>query len=405
MAAYKQGAQVLVLGVAVFVSMLGMGNIVPFLPLYARDLGASALLLGLIFSSFSASRALVAPYIGLASDRLGRKRFLVLGLAGYGVLGVALIWAASPWEIIANRVLQGVFAAMILPVGMAMVADLTPVGFEGRMFGAFNTYLLLGFGVGPLMGGVIYGLWGVETNFLVMGGLSLASMLLVAGLVREPPAQDRARPQESWRQQVRYLADPGMRGVFFSRMGSAMSMGIYLAFLPVLAAEQGVGSLELGMLLGFNVLVMTALQPLAGRWADSFSRLGLTFWGQILAALAKALMPWGGGFWGLLALNLLEGVGAGLTLPPLTALAVEQGRRLGAGHGSVMGLFTLALSLGVFAGPLLGGWLSDLKGSGLNFAAAGLMGLAGAAALAICPRGASPAAPAAERGAESLPIP
>jgi MFS family permease len=131
---------------------------------------------------------------------------------------------------------------------------------------------------------------------------------------------------------------------------------------------------------------MTALQPWAGRLADARSRLALTAWGQILAALAKGLMPLCGGFWGLLALNLLEGVGAGLALPALTALIVEHGRRLEAGHGAVMGLFTLALSLGVFLGPLVGGHLADVTAGKIGvdaaFYASAVMAVLGVAALA-----------------------
>jgi MFS family permease len=376
--------QLVVLGAACFVSMLGMGNIVPFLPIYARDLGASSLVLGLIFSSLSASRALAAPYVGLLSDRLGRKRFLLLGLLGYGVLGIQLIWAATPWEVVGNRTLQGVFAAMILPISMAMVADLAPAGKEGRVFGTFNTWFLLGFGAGPLLGGAVYGAFGVAANFLIMGLLSLAAMLMVAWLLREPPASSRLAREATWRQQMALLADHGMLGIFLSRMGSAMAMGIYLAFLPLLSFHRGVSSWQLGMLLGFNVLAMTILQPLAGRLADRTSRLALTGWGQVLAGLTKGLMPLCGGFWGLLLLNLLEGVGAGLALPALTAMTVAHGRRLEAGHGTVMGLFTLALSLGVFLGPLIGGELADLMGAGgtdLSFYASGVMALLGAAAL------------------------
>jgi MFS family permease len=374
----------MVLGIICFVSMLGMGNIVPFLPLYARDMGASSLLLGLIFSSFSASRACVAPAIGLLSDRMGRKRFLLLGLLGYGVLGILLIWASTPWELVGNRVLQGVFAAMILPISMAMVADLTPEGKEGKVFGAFNTWFLLGFGVGPLLGGALYDALGMAANFLVMGLMSLASMALVAWLLRDPPPSARAAREASWKEQLGLLADPGMLGVFLSRMGSAMAMGIYLAFLPVLTTQRGLTNLELGMQLGFNVLVMTALQPLAGRWADAHSRLALSIWGQVLAALAKAFMPLCDGFWGLLWFNVLEGAGSGLALPALTALTVQHGRRLEAGHGTVMGLFTLAMSLGVFLGPLLGGELADLVGAAgtdMSFYASAGVALLGAAAL------------------------
>lgn len=95
--------QQLTLRLAVFVSMLGVGIIVPILPVYAQGLGASATMVGLlVFSSFSLLRAIVVPYIGPLSDRLGRKRFLELGLMGYAVLSVVLVWTTTPWGLVVN---------------------------------------------------------------------------------------------------------------------------------------------------------------------------------------------------------------------------------------------------------------------------------------------------------------
>jgi MFS family permease len=71
-----------VLGLAIFVSMLGVGMVVPFLPIYASEMGATGVMLGVIFSAFSAARSLLMPYVGILSDRYGRKPFIVLGLGG-----------------------------------------------------------------------------------------------------------------------------------------------------------------------------------------------------------------------------------------------------------------------------------------------------------------------------------
>jgi MFS family permease len=358
--------------------MLGLGNVAPFLPIMARDMGASGLILGLIFSSFSAARALVAPWVGSLSDRWGRKPFLLVGMGGTAVVGLLLIWAHTPWEIVANRTLQGAFAAMVLPVAMALVADLSPIGGEGKSFGSFNTFFLLGFGVGPLLGGALFDAFGLAANFLAMAGLCLASLVVVARQVKEPPLAQRHHEGDGWRLQTVLLKDRPTLGLFLSRVGGAMAMGCYIAFLPVLATEKSLSNFQVGLLLAVNVLVMTALQGPAGRLADRRSRLALAVWGQVLSSLAKVIMPLCPEFWSLLALNVAEGVGAGLALPALTALVVEYGRRMGAGMGAAMGLFALAMSLGVFAGPLLGGWLIDLAGIDSSFYMAGLVSLAGA---------------------------
>jgi MFS family permease len=316
--------------------------------------------------------------VGSLSDRWGRKPFLLAGMGGTAVVGLMLIWAHTPWEIVANRTLQGAFAAMVLPVAMALVADLSPTGGEGKSFGSFNTFFLLGFGVGPLLGGALFDAFGLVANFLAMAGLCLASLAVVARKVQEPPPAQRRREGDGWRFQAALLRDRPTLGLFFARVGGSMAMGCYIAFLPVLATDRGLSNFQVGLLLAINVLVMTALQGPAGRLADRRSRLALAVWGQAASALSKVLMPLCPGFWSLLALNVAEGIGAGLALPALTALVVEYGRRMGAGMGAAMGLFALAMSLGVFFGPLLGGWLIDLAGIDASFYLAGLVALLGA---------------------------
>lgn len=267
--------QQLTLGLAVFVSMLGVGIIVPILPVYAQGLGASATMVGLIFSSFSLSRAIVVPYIGPLSDRLGRKRFLELGLLGYAVLSVVLVWTTTPWGLVVNRAFQGVFAALILPVAMAMVADMSVKGQEGATFGPFNTWLLLGFGVGPWVGGAVYDYLGVTVNFLLMALTSLASLAMVFWQVRDKPGTGRGGQAQGWGEQWALIRDLPLRAVFLCRASQALGMGIFVAFLPVLAQGKGVSQTRGGLLLFVNVLAMAVLQGPAGRLADRWPRLPL----------------------------------------------------------------------------------------------------------------------------------
>ncbi|HDH97186.1 MAG TPA: MFS transporter, partial [Proteobacteria bacterium] len=63
--------------------MMGVGIIVPLLPLYAKKLGATAFEIGMIFSGFSIARMVFMPIVGRLSDRYGRKPFLSVGLALY----------------------------------------------------------------------------------------------------------------------------------------------------------------------------------------------------------------------------------------------------------------------------------------------------------------------------------
>lgn len=386
-----------VLQLSIFSSMLGVGIIVPFLPVYAQGMGASATVMGLIFSSFSLMRTVTMPYIGMLSDRRGRKLFIVIGLAGYTLLALLLTQADSPWQLVANRCLQGVFAGMVIPVAMALVADISPIGREGTNFGSFNTSLLLGFGLGPFIGGAVYDLWGMDANFYLMAGLSLVSLCLVALLVRDPDIPHASPQASSWSRQLALLKDVGLRSVLAARVGQAMGMGCFIAFLPVLGVNRGLSNFEVGALLGVNVLIMTAVQYPAGRLADRFSRTGLAMGGLVASGVCKTLFPAAGGLAGFMFLAGAEGLAAGLALPALTAITVDHGRRLEAGMGMVMGLYNIAMSVGFILGTVLGGALADYWRLPAAFWLGGVMAAVGSGFLFFPRRAASGAPPAWKR--------
>ncbi|MCF8033809.1 MAG: MFS transporter [Desulfarculaceae bacterium] len=349
-----------ILGMAVFVAMCGVGIIVPFLPIYARDLGASGFMLGIIFSSFSLSRALVVPWVGGFSDRWGRKPFIIAGMAGYGVTSLLFMLANSSEALVFTRLLQGVFAAMVLPIAMALVADITPTGVEGRSFGMFNTFFLMGFGVGPVIGGAIYELAGLNANFLLMFGLGIAAAITVALTVREPAAELRSGGKRGFREMLLLTRDRGFLAILLARAGAAAGMSCFIAFMPLVATGHGLSTLGVGLCLTANVLVMTLLQRPFGWLADRLPRLPLSVIGLAMSGAMKILIPWGTDLASLMLLSMAEGIFAGLALPALTALAISQGKSLGTGMGLVTGSFTMALSVGVFLGPVSGGLAVDL---------------------------------------------
>jgi MFS family permease len=367
----NSNAQMLALNGAIFVSMLGFGIITPILPIYARDLGASALALGLLFGAFSFSRALVVPWIGILSDRYGRKPFLLTGLMGIALFSLLMITAASPLDLGLNRLGQGVFSAMLMPIATAMVADIAPPGFEGRAFSGFNTSFLLGLGLGPFLGGFIYDILGASANFLFMSGVSLFSFVLVWMKVGSPAPITRTKKNGRLLQDMGLIKDRSMQGLFINRIATNLGTGFFITFLPVLGINRGLSPLQIGVLFGVNTLIMTLIQKPAGRLADSKHRLRAGVWAAALGGVCKITLAWAADFYLFLLIVIIEGIAAGIIMPAVNALGIASGHRLRVGMGAVMGFFTMALSIGYLAGPIGGGWLVDFTGLDTGFCIAG----------------------------------
>ena len=123
---------------SVFATVTGVGIVVPLLPIYAHDLGASGIYIALIFGAFSISRIIFLPYFGWLSDKKGRKPFIIFGLIAYAFISLAFILSKSVTSLIVVRFFHGAASAMLIPVIQAYVADITPSGREGLTMGLHN---------------------------------------------------------------------------------------------------------------------------------------------------------------------------------------------------------------------------------------------------------------------------
>ena len=363
-----------ILSVSIFCAMLGSGLIVPLLPLYAQDLGATGTQLGILVAGYGISNSLFTPIMGRLSDRKGRKRFLYIGLFFYAILSLGYVWAADVTQLTLVRVIQGVAGAMIIPIAMAYVGDLSPKGQEGRWMGYANAAFFSGFGIGPLLGGTLTESLGINASFYTMGGLCMLAFLVV--LILLPESSERKIGEKGHLSFKEMSTSPMIRGLFSFRLVQAIGRGGVMTFLPIFAATSiGLGPALIGVLLAVNMLPMTILLAPAGRLADRFNRKALVIIGNIVYIATLPLIPLATTFSQQLLLCLPRAIGGIISLPASTALTVEEGRRFG--MGSTMSVLMMAMFLGMAIGPLLGGVLVDFLDTNAVFYFGGIVGLIG----------------------------
>jgi DHA1 family multidrug resistance protein-like MFS transporter len=347
---------------ALFVAFLGIGIIAPIIPIYAVDLGATGVTLGFIIAAFSVSQGALQPVVGNLSDRKGRKRFLVAGLSIYAVVGIAYTLATSVEQLILIRLFNGVGSAMIAPIVMAYIGDLAPAGQEGKYMGMLNVALFAGIGAGPMLGGVFRDVLGINSTFYAMSALTAASLGLILAFL--PPQRSDRRTQVTTgllTKLRRMLRNRRVVGVLLPRMGTMIIMIPTLAFLPILMDQlMGATGIEIGIVISARTIVNAGLQTPFGRMADRHSKVALILTGCLIASICVFLMPFAADFLQLVLLSVCMGIGEALVWPTLGAIAVEEGHRYG--QGSIMGVFNLAMSVGILIGSLVAGSFMDLFG-------------------------------------------
>ena len=381
----------LVIALSIFTATMGLGMVLPLLPVYAKTFGASGATIGLTVSAFAIPQLIISPFAGKLADRYGRKPFLLLGAFAYFASAIGWWSADSLAVIILFRALSGIGSALIFSNAQAYVGDLAPQGAEGRYMGAFGVADFMGFGSGPLIAGVIRDYAGIEAVFLAMAALyAVVFTLILVVLPARPPrvlgSVDRLTA--SWGTIARH---PTMQALLFYRVCYALATGVSMAFLAVHLEERvGATATMVGGVFAAQQIIGGLSQPLLGRLADRYSRRWLVFAGALIMAAGCSTVAWTDSFAVILG-GMVIGPGLAAALANVSAQAAQIGTGRDLGMATVASLGSAAFALGFLLGALGGGRLVDVASVPASFVVAALvMVLGGTVFVLRGPRRGSP---------------
>ena len=176
--------RLLVLFVTAFVDMVGLTMIIPLLPFYATELGASATVVGLLVSAFSVAQLAVAPIWGRASDRYGRRPAILAGLLLTAVAYVIFAFAGSVLVLLISRLVQGLGGGTI-GVVQAYVADASAPEERTKSLGWLSAVTSLGAVAGPAFGSAMIAIGGRTAPGLAAAALALLVAIFAARYLAE----------------------------------------------------------------------------------------------------------------------------------------------------------------------------------------------------------------------------
>lgn len=353
--------------------MIGLFMIMPVFAIYGRELvGATPTLIGLAVGMYALAQALLQIPLSQLSDRVGRKRLILLGMLLFALGGAIAALSTSIWGVIIGRGIQG--AGAISGVVMALLADLTRIEQRTKAMAAIGMSIGLSFGLAFVSGPLLAGHFGLSGLFWSTSLMGLIGMAVCYWLVPDPVTAVRQTPS-TYRQQFREaLAHTELlrlnAGIFILHL----VMAAFFMSVPVLLRNQGGletarhGWVYLGVLFLSFVAIVPAIivaerqRRLKGVFVTAVGVLALSLlWlshfhlslVQIVAGLALFFV----GF------NLLEAL-----LPSLVSKICPPGSK-----GTAMGIYSTSQFLGAFVGGPLGGALSGYFSYGLLFAVLGLL--------------------------------
>ena len=333
---------------------------VPILPAYLTELGCSLSMIGVILGSYGVSQFFLRIPLGFWVDR--KKVFKPFILAGTGCCGLSCLGFALlpfPWFYLGARALSGVGASFWVVFTILFASH-----FSERESSKAMAQLVFSMSaalfVCTALGGWLAENYGYEAPFWVGAIGALISLFAFTG-IRERKFE--FKPTEgTFSEGFQIAASPLLIGI--SLMGAVMYFNVFATtygFVPILAVQLGSNKTQLGLLTALNFAAYSLASFLVGtkllRW---FSERAVVITGFLLIALTSLALPLVSDLPVLYLNQIIHGLGRGFVYPILMGLVfrlVPVNEK-----ATAMGVFQSIYSIGIFSGPLVGGWIGGVWG-------------------------------------------
>ena len=357
--------ELFVLVLVMFLVMVGFGIIIPVLPFFAKELGASPVQLGWLMAVYSIMQFLFSPFWGKVSDRIGRKPVILIGISGLAISFFMMANATALWMLFAARIFGGLLSSANMPTVTSYVADITTPENRSKGMGLIGAAVGMGFIFGPAIGG-IFSKISLNFPFYISGCFSLVTIVLVIFILKEPLRQKEIQGTPHPKSESRWAAFTGKNQLLFIlQFFVSLSLAGLESTFPYFAEKQaGLDTEKVGYIFVIMGLCGAIVQGgLMGPLTKKFGEGKVIQGGIIVSALGFGLLLLTTNFATAAIFITIFGLGNGVIRPSVSSLVTKQATK---GHGAVTGLLSSFDSLGRIIGPPLGGWLFS-QGAGFPY--------------------------------------
>lgn len=350
-----------------FVMVLGNSMLIPVLPKIKSTLHLTQIQTGLIITAFSIPASLVIMFVGILSDRIGRKKVISPALIIYGMGGagaaLAGIFLEDPYpSIIVARVIQGIGAAGTAPIAIALAGDIFQSKERSKAQGLLEASNGLGKVLSPVLGAGS-GLLSWWAPFALYSGIAIPAAIAVWFLIPEPKQKGTKVPIHQYFHELGGILKKKGRSLTACYIAGGVVLmilfGVLFYFSDLLESKFDVTGLPKGVIIAVPILIMSVTSFLVGIFMQTHrDRLKTATWlGLLVIAAALGVSSLiKGALWLGIAMAFV-GLGSGFVLPSLDTMITSAAG--GQARGMVTSIYGAVRFFGVALGPPAFGWLMD----------------------------------------------
>jgi MFS family permease len=373
---------VLALSIARLADAMGNSILFIIIPLYVAQLPHPAfnlpipVLVGILISIYGLINSSLQPITGAISDRFGRRKVLIeIGLGLVGLATLCYIFANRYIDLLVLRSVQGVGLALTVPASMALMSVLSRRETRGSSMGVYSTLRMIGFAVGPVVGGFLQVHLGFNAAFYAGAGFVFLAVLLVQLWIKESPNHITNNSKPRFKIFDRSLLSPGILSAGIATFMVANAFSMVTTLENEFNARLNMNAFSFSIAFSGLMIGRLIFQMPLGRLSDSIGRRPLVISGLLLMAPATILLGEATSMLQLTGLRVAQGLASAAVVAP--ALAVVADLTSAENAGRQMSVVTMGFGLGIALGPLIAGVLV-VAFFDLPFIVAGAMSAIGA---------------------------
>lgn len=347
----KLRRNLLVLFTAGLLFWSSLASLLPTLPLYIEDVGATKQQIGFVMGCFAIGLLLFRSLLGRLADQHSRKIVLLIGMGVAAIAPLGYMVVQSLPLLMVSRAFHGISIAAFTTGYSALVADIAPAHNRGEVIGYMSLVTPIGMAVGPALGGFLQAGSGYTALFLLSSGLGFLGLLCTSQILN-PPTNSKQQRGATSSQFWRLLGNPRIRIPALVLLLVGLAFGTLSTFVPLFIKSAGV-DLNAGLFYTAAAIASFTVRIITGRASDRYGR-GLFITVSLSLYTLSMLMLWtANSAVAFLLAAILEGSGAGILFPMVAALIAD--RSMPQDRGRLFGLSMVGFDVGIaLAGPVLG---------------------------------------------------
>ena len=341
---------------ASFLGSVSFSVLLPVLPYYAQEMGASPSQVGLIIAIYSYVTAIFLVPLGMLADKIGSRRMLIAGLLLYTLTPLLYHPTSNLVQLGFVRAVHGLASAVFLPAASALTIKSVPSERRGEALGWLTMAMQSSLVIGPVLGGLLLNHGGFHAAFYSCSIIPLAGLffvLLRLRTVRPASGEIRVKGSLTWLKQPAVFA--GLITPLFFTIGS----GTIFTFMPLHGQALGISETMAGIIIATLYLGSTLLRVPGGKLSDKIGRKPVILLGLALASTTMLLISFTGSAPSLVTLAIFYGMGMGLAMPASLALIADlssAGER-----GLAMAVPTCFFQVGLAVGATGMGFVAEIS--------------------------------------------